>query len=253
MTTIERNSEATMSDFFKMAAASQPMAPEPFWAKVASVGWSRTTRYSEARLALARAMSIEDAAAFHVAYDAAVAAVAAKLEKSIRKIDGYIGDGFADLCAHIVGLGREEYERVLADPRRGVSRYKAGRFTESFGYCIPTGSDYAALDPAYHQARAAELVAEYQTALAEGRGDPAGVAVVVGALQKLASGDHAGCFAEAETAIEAAKAVAKAEKARVTAAAGHHVRIAWDGSDVITNEHAAINVINDARRALTAA
>ena len=46
-------------------------------------------------------------------------------------------DGFDDLRAHIVGLGKEEYDAVLADPMRAVTRGQASDYIESFSYAIP--------------------------------------------------------------------------------------------------------------------
>jgi len=47
-------------------------------------------------------------------------------------------DGLWDLCAHIVGLGKEEYEAALLNPRIIVDRGRSNKYRENFGYCFPT-------------------------------------------------------------------------------------------------------------------
>lgn len=46
-------------------------------------------------------------------------------------------DGFSDLTAHIVGLGRKEYEACMKDPMRAIKRGQEYRYEENFGYCLP--------------------------------------------------------------------------------------------------------------------
>jgi len=55
-------------------------------------------------------------------------------------------DSFGDLLAHIVGLGREEYEASLAEPERVQSRGLHYHFSESFSYCLPSESEYEPLE-----------------------------------------------------------------------------------------------------------
>jgi hypothetical protein len=50
-------------------------------------------------------------------------------------------DALDDLVHHIIGLGREEYDRALAAPERAISRGQCGGYTESFLYVIPDEMD----------------------------------------------------------------------------------------------------------------
>lgn len=57
-----------------------------------------------------------------------------------RVVDRYahIGgnDAFDDLINHIIGLGKDEYDRVMANPALAVERFKNDDFKESFAYCF---------------------------------------------------------------------------------------------------------------------
>ncbi len=46
-------------------------------------------------------------------------------------------DNFSDLIFHIVGLGKEEYERVMKNKQLAVERADAYDFEESFLYIFP--------------------------------------------------------------------------------------------------------------------
>jgi hypothetical protein len=56
------------------------------------------------------------------------------------------GDSFGDLIAHIVGLGKREFDAVMRNPQRAIDRAHRGDFKESFAYAIPSKRDYAKLD-----------------------------------------------------------------------------------------------------------
>jgi hypothetical protein len=51
-------------------------------------------------------------------------------------------DGTWDLCAHIVGLGKDEYLSTFKDPVRALKRAETKDFTECFSYWIPRDGDY---------------------------------------------------------------------------------------------------------------
>lgn len=56
-----------------------------------------------------------------------------------------VSDGWDDTLAHIVGLGKAEYERNIADPALMYQREESLDYTESFAYCIPFRDDYKLL------------------------------------------------------------------------------------------------------------
>lgn len=54
-------------------------------------------------------------------------------------------DGFSDLLWHIVGLGRDEWQRCIDNPQRVKARADKDDFVECWSYCIPdTGRPYSA-------------------------------------------------------------------------------------------------------------
>jgi hypothetical protein len=56
--------------------------------------------------------------------------------------DLYGGDSVGDCRHHIIGLGKAEYDKVMADQTVGDKRYADGDYTESFSYCTPYKSDW---------------------------------------------------------------------------------------------------------------
>jgi hypothetical protein len=56
-------------------------------------------------------------------------------------------DGWSDCMSHIVGLGKDEFEKTLKNPELAWERSMAGYgkprgYQESFLYCIPDEEDY---------------------------------------------------------------------------------------------------------------
>jgi len=127
------------------------MNRDEFWAIVESVGWGTIdTDYERGKQVLLKALpTLEECDAFgqhrlHVkqALSNAIDSWCALRDTSL----GLGDDGFNDLCAHIVGLGREEYERNLADPSLAQKRAESYGFEESFAYCEPHDTDYEPLE-----------------------------------------------------------------------------------------------------------
>lgn len=60
-------------------------------------------------------------------------------EKSGNNLDIGSDDGFSDVCYHIVGLGKEEFDRCIQDPKLVEKRYNSPYgsyegYRESFAY-----------------------------------------------------------------------------------------------------------------------
>ena len=51
-------------------------------------------------------------------------------------------DSYEDLRAHIIGMGRKEFQKVMRNPELAYDRAVDGKYTESFSYAIPSRSDY---------------------------------------------------------------------------------------------------------------
>lgn len=54
-------------------------------------------------------------------------------------------DDYNDLLDHIIGLGKDEYERTLNNPELAFDRMATNNFVESFYYCVPWRDDYKKL------------------------------------------------------------------------------------------------------------
>ena len=60
-----------------------------------------------------------------------------------NNLDGVTGGpGLWDLTSHIIGLGRVEFNAVMADPHLGYARGQRHDFVENFGYAIPNYADF---------------------------------------------------------------------------------------------------------------
>lgn len=130
-------------------ASAMPEAE--FWRIVDGLGWgTKTTDYKALNKYLRKTLSEEGVGSLRTT----LSKVESRLYKAIEgweresgKSCGLGDDGFSDLIAHIVGLGKKEYDAVLRDPQQAYDRAHAkygtkGGFTESFNYAIPYESDY---------------------------------------------------------------------------------------------------------------
>jgi len=140
------------------------MTRNDFWTIVESVNWAALTLKSDERrshgersydlgqVALLSALpTIEDRNEFETHYQVVrdglgqVFKAYVGQDREARTTD--LGeDGFGDLLAHIVGLGRKEYERHLNHLKLITARGRQFLFVESFAYCIPWDEDYDPTD-----------------------------------------------------------------------------------------------------------
>lgn len=110
-----------------------------FWAEVEKIGWvTKTENTDEVKARLLREWPKEKT----VRMRAVFRALMARLYTTLGGVSGVSDDGFSDLRAHIIGLGKVEYERVLYDPDLAQQRANKNAYTESFSYCLPYETDY---------------------------------------------------------------------------------------------------------------
>lgn len=135
-----------------------------FWSTTEPFGWGTKTTDSEAiKVALLRQLTPLEADAIRSQFDKLTHALSQALRaKHIRLECG--DDSYWDLMAHVVGLGRAEYEKALADPQLLKARCDSGKFTESFAYALPHASDFEYLTLEHYIGRAAELRTKYDEA-----------------------------------------------------------------------------------------
>lgn len=137
------------------------MPDSEFWQIVDDIGWgTKTLNYKAGQIALVRRLSREQAKAMHQTFGKLDSALYRVLEP-IADATGLGDDGFSDLRAHIIGLGKHEYAANLKDPSRALERARKGAFKESFSYVIPSDTDYDDLSPAAHLRRAKHILDTY--------------------------------------------------------------------------------------------
>lgn len=78
------------------------------------------------------------------------------VEEKIEAKGGSLGlgdDSFSDLMRHIVGLGKEEYEKHLKNVKLIQKRADKGDYEECFTYCFPHDSDWEMANPTTAKAK----------------------------------------------------------------------------------------------------
>lgn len=103
------------------------------WDIVDQIGWgTKTTDYkfiSRMLLRMSGAKRNEFETFVRSKYD--------ELSKKLYDIvDGPSDDGFSDLCWHIVGLGKIEFDNCMRNPLSAQERYDTDQYEESFAYCL---------------------------------------------------------------------------------------------------------------------
>ena len=102
------------------------------------MNWPKT-HYYEAQYRFMRAHSQQEAEEFRETFmEKRSALVRASGEQMCC-------DSLDDTLAHIIGLGKTEYERNLEEPRLILERERKGNYVESFSYCIPFPDYYGKL------------------------------------------------------------------------------------------------------------
>jgi hypothetical protein len=146
----------------------EPDALEEFWAEVEKIGWSKTTSVKKAKRLLLKTWTLEKSKRMRAAFDE----LRDPLYDACASVEGVGDDSFGDLLAHIIGLGKAEYERVLANPKLAQARVDAGDFVESFSYCLPYEEDYKTLDPRYYVKWAQDICKDLKEGFGDDRFEP---------------------------------------------------------------------------------
>jgi len=148
-------------DFTSKVAVAVPEST--FWRIVDPIKWGTKTRdYNAVRQYLMKALTPQEAAGFATTFRK----IKDKLDKKLSKeVSGLGDDGYNDLLAHIIGMGKTEYEAVMKNPELGVDRADKHQFAESFAYAIPTERDYQFSDVKVQLGRAKRILDSYETVL----------------------------------------------------------------------------------------
>lgn len=145
--------------------APETMTATEFFAITEPYGWgTKTTNYKVIEKDLLKKLPPEKVKGL----SDALRTLTGKLWEAVREwayetgYDDYIGGDSGDDCAaHVIGLGKAEYEACLKDPGRFIKRYEEGKFKESFSYAIPYESSLEKLDPAAYSKRMKKVIDAY--------------------------------------------------------------------------------------------
>ena len=111
---------------------------DEFWALVEEVGWPEVA-IDAAKLSLMRRYDSETMESFRRVFHRK------SNELARAAAMDWCCDSWDDTRAHIIGLGRAEFERNLSNPALMREREENGDYRESFVYCIPFVEDYGLL------------------------------------------------------------------------------------------------------------
>jgi len=118
-----------------------------FWTIIDQLGWGtkstdsrKLKRWFLANISPAQAEEFRDE--FHTRVGRLSRIIQDDWEVRTGKQIPVSDDSYSDLLAHIIGLGEFETSRVERNPKHAYDRAKAGKYTESFKYVIPSESDY---------------------------------------------------------------------------------------------------------------
>lgn len=116
-----------------------------FWAIIEGLGWGRrTTNHKAIQKDLMSRLSPQQADKMRRLLDKKTSQLARSItlwEKENETLP--VGDdSYSDLLAHIVGMGRKEFEKTLRNPELAYERALKDDFKESFSYAVPDAADY---------------------------------------------------------------------------------------------------------------
>jgi hypothetical protein len=134
-----------------------------FWDLVESADWKSDYNYQRIKMSLIRQLTpnaIDQFQSFYQKVKNKLARVVDKYCEENDKSAGLSDDSFSDLIAHIVGLGRTEYNQALSQPEKVVEKGRKGDFKESFSYAIPYKDDLKYFPKSYYSEKARECLLE---------------------------------------------------------------------------------------------
>lgn len=190
------------------------MSESEFWKIVEDAGWGRSYKYDAIKKALMLKLKPKEADELN----RMVGIMKGRLSKAVEDweratgehLDAY-GDSWGDLLAHVVGLGKREYERNLRDPSLLKKRYHQGKYVESFDYAIPTSKDYDRLNLGKYVVWAQEALEAYEDAMLSKWYRPirSDLSKLVDILDLMADGKFGPFLERSKEADQLARSIAK--------------------------------------------
>lgn len=141
-----------------------------FWNLVEQIGWGTdTTEYYSAMCGLLHCLSDEQAREVNDIFSFLKNLLYRTLDDHEKELlsSGMAGyecsdDSFSDLICHIIGLGKNEFEKCMKNPISAIERARSRNFKESFSYCFPytrqDHSDFNLLKPEQYIRRAKKYI-----------------------------------------------------------------------------------------------
>jgi hypothetical protein len=137
---------------------------EEFWNFVEEVNWKARSKLMDVKK-----MSLHNLTRYTDeeldAFKGFADSLTEKLNKAIEEWEedtgdtlGVSDDEWMDLSSHIIGLGKEEYERNIIEPARIAERAEKGDYAEGFLYTIPNTEDREHLKTSFHFDRIARTL-----------------------------------------------------------------------------------------------
>jgi len=130
------------------------MTNKRFWAIVEQIGWgTKTIDYEAIKAELLEVLSVTEAKEMQNKLHEKEEMIRNSLESWEEDTGRNIGlgnDNIMDICAHIVGLGKREWEAAIKNPKIIRDRARANDFEESFSYAIPYDEDFDARLTSYY-------------------------------------------------------------------------------------------------------
>jgi hypothetical protein len=156
-------------DLLPLLKKASVMGDREFWKLTEPYGWgTKTTDSKVIKKSLMGKLSLDEAEALEDAFRA----LSSKLYKALMAYEAKSGDdfglgddGFGDLIAHIIGMGKKEYEAVLKNPDLAMQRAHKSAFKESFSYSLPSKHDYESLNISKYLEWAKRIISEYSQVL----------------------------------------------------------------------------------------
>lgn len=131
--------------------STHEVSEDLFWEMVDEVGWPDVD-IDSAKIKLMQRYDVQTMARFREIF------ARKSSELSDAAAVDWCCDGWDDTRAHIVGLGRLEYQRNLLNPSLIRDRYHNYQFRESFAYCLPFSDDYDLLSDSAYAKRCAYIM-----------------------------------------------------------------------------------------------
>ena len=128
------------------------MTNERFWEIIDKVDWPREN-YDQIKVDLLMTLSPNEVEELRDELYRRISKVREAFNEARDKETWISDDGLSDLCNHVVGLGKQEYNWRLNNPDVLINDYKEGNFVESLSYALPYLQDYQKLGNAYYRHR----------------------------------------------------------------------------------------------------